>query len=60
MHIYSRAPCAGPCFMRGERHAAPRLASLVTRLDQNARESPLCQGTDAHSGVAEFQLERCT
>eukprot|EP00956_Cyclotella_meneghiniana_P029562 scaffold72003_cov88-Cyclotella_meneghiniana.AAC.2 len=28
-------------FMRGERHAAPRLASLVTRLDQNARESPL-------------------
>eukprot|EP00956_Cyclotella_meneghiniana_P030508 scaffold77001_cov70-Cyclotella_meneghiniana.AAC.1 len=27
--------------MRGERHAAPRLASLVTRLDQNARESPL-------------------
>eukprot|EP00956_Cyclotella_meneghiniana_P021769 scaffold40167_cov64-Cyclotella_meneghiniana.AAC.1 len=28
--------------MRGERLAAPRLASLVTRPDQNARESPLC------------------
>eukprot|EP00956_Cyclotella_meneghiniana_P000825 scaffold946_cov22-Cyclotella_meneghiniana.AAC.1 len=27
--------------MRSERPAAPRLASLVTRLDQNARESPL-------------------
>jgi len=27
--------------MRGERHTAPRLALLVTRLDQNARESSL-------------------
>eukprot|EP00956_Cyclotella_meneghiniana_P027499 scaffold61705_cov59-Cyclotella_meneghiniana.AAC.3 len=28
--------------MRGERLAVPRLASLVTRPDQNAPESPLC------------------
>eukprot|EP00956_Cyclotella_meneghiniana_P022009 scaffold40885_cov36-Cyclotella_meneghiniana.AAC.1 len=28
--------------MRGECLAAPRLASLVTRPDQNARESPFC------------------